>query len=159
MAEHPAPVGPAARMTGMSFPGPSARESGDPRPVSGRQPDLGTDPGRAQPFESLYRAAAGAPAAAYRGTTRHFVPALTPPEEPHPDDTFHWLYRSEPAAGAQAPVLEDSWLSRPESPPLPETPIAFAPRRSHRGWWVALTSLCVLLALGATAVIELGGLG
>ena len=62
--------------------------------------DPGTDPGRPHPYESLYRAPAGAAAQPSRPTPRHFEPALAPPEGA--GNSFGWLFREELARGRPA---------------------------------------------------------
>lgn len=83
----------------MSSSDPGQSPPGADGPEPSHHSDLGTDPGRSQPYESLYRTTSDVPGSSHRTTARHFEPALTPPEEQSdPGDRFHWLYRPEPQA-------------------------------------------------------------
>jgi hypothetical protein len=111
-------------------------------------------------------------ATTHRTTARHFEPALTPPdgEQPDPEDTFHWLYRKEPAAEAAAPVPPT--VDPPGGPPVTMSgsggvpgsgPLALVglrptdpsePRRPrHRVLWLSV--LLVLVLAGAGVVVAL----
>jgi hypothetical protein len=105
-------------------------ESGKNQPVApkvlgppNRDPDLSTDPGRSQPFESLYRSTAAAGGESHRPTARHYEPSLSPPEgQAESGDTFGWLYRRDPeteppAADPQATVATLGVVGF--EPPLP----------------------------------------
>ncbi len=91
-----------------------------------RQPEASTDPGRSQPFESLYRGAAGIPAQAHRVTARHYEPSLSPPEgQAESGDTFGWLYRTGADSPPQPAAVEENPAGLPETRPgtsLPAPP-------------------------------------
>ncbi len=87
----------AVRVVEVSSPDPGPAQPRAQRPALPPESDASTDPGRAQPYESLYRDATDGRPATHRTTPRHFEPALTPPEEQRETgDRFHWLYRPEP---------------------------------------------------------------
>ena len=84
------------------------RTSGSPeRPVPGSSLEPLTDPGHAQPYESLYRSAGG-PSLSHRTTLRHFQPLLSAPEDPEPGDVYRWLYRPEPDPAQPGSAEPDS---------------------------------------------------
>lgn len=128
-----------------------------------------TDPGRSQPFESLYRSTDSGPRS-HRTTARHFEPWLHPPEEePDAGDTFGWLYRKEPEPGEAAPHPPDvpagasPALALETGPAAPAEPQPVSPtslsrpaarrRRRHAGWLVFLLGL--LAAMGVVGVLLL----
>jgi hypothetical protein len=144
----------------MSTPDPRRFESGGVRrPLPAYEFEPGTDPGRVQPFESLYRDPARSPHA-HRPTARHFEPWLTAPEDPSADDTFHWLYRPEPdAATGDEPASSPTGASVTSAEPRPEGPgvlpeagspslMEDSPELPERR-----DTLPLLLALGVTLVV------
>lgn len=139
----------------------------DPTPPAGRagsSPD--TDPGRAHPYESLYRG--GAPDPNARPTPRHYEQALSRPDGTG-EGQFGWLYRPDEAAADQTrvnPALSgpppratappSDRVDLPPAPSLPMQPGAALPppppdrptnRRGH-GWLIALLALLVVVAGG-----------
>jgi hypothetical protein len=133
---------------------PASRRS---RPL--QHPDSGTDPGRAQPYESLYRSAEGVPPTSHRPTARHFEPWLTPPEDAaDSEDTFHWLYRSEPGSAADhhpGPLgnpPEPSHAAAGSAVHIPEHAPPARRRGGRRGGALWLVLVLVLLVAAGVAV-------
>jgi hypothetical protein len=135
------------------------------RPPPSYDFEPGTDPGRVQPFESLYRDAARSQHG-HRTTARHFEPWLTAPEDPSADDTFHWLYRPEPdaatgddAASSPAEAAVTAAEGRPEGPgALPEAGSPSLMRDSteppeRRDTLPLLLALAVTLVVLVTAAV------
>ena len=139
----------------------------DPIPPPGRagsSPD--TDPGRAHPYESLYRGGTGDPSA--RPTPRHYEQALRRPDGTR-EGQFGWLYRPDDATADQTRVnpvlggppprstaLPPDDTDRPPPSGLPMQPAAALPpeppergtaRRGY-GWLIALLALLVVVAGG-----------
>ena len=120
--------------------------------------DPGTDPGRPHPYESLYRAPAGASGQPSRPTPRHFEPALSPPEGA--GDSFGWLFREEPSApevparppsSADIPTVErPPWLPV-DSAPIDSVPVAPVPAKRRRGLSVVMLVLMLAMIAGAGA--------
>src|ERR1700710_2229770 len=99
--------------------------------------DPGTDPGRPHPYESLYRAPAGASAQPSRPTPRHFEPALSPPEGA--GNGFGWLFREEPPEpGAPAGGPSPADIPTREQPAVRVLPV---PEKRHRGLFVVMLVL------------------
>ena len=138
-------------------PKPPARRAGSPPPD--------TDPGRAHPYESLYRG--GTPDPNARPTPRHYEQALSRPDGTG-EGQFGWLYRPDEAAADQtrvnpvgappprASVSPPDFDDRPPAPSLPmqpgaarppEPPGRETPRRGY-GWLIALLALLVVVAGG-----------
>ena len=153
----------------MSVPDPGPSRRGTSRPP--HQADAGTDPGRSQPFESLYRSTASGPRT-HRTTARHFEPWLNPPEEEaDAGDTFGWLYRKEPdpssdadphlpraSAGTSTALTPAPRPATPSAEPQPanvtSAPRSTARRRGrHAGWLVFLLGL--LATMGGVGVLLL----
>jgi hypothetical protein len=115
--------------------------------------DPGTDPGRPHPYESLYRAPAGASAQPSRPTPRHFEPALSPPEGA--GNGFGWLFREEPAQ-TEVPAGQPSPADIPtrEQPAVPGSSV---PAKRRRGLFVVMLVLVlgVIAGAGAGAVVVL----
>lgn len=149
----------------------SVSDPGKPQPgarpgAGSRQPEQGTDPGRAQPYESLYRNPSGQPGRTHRPTARHYEPSLTPPEDQEESgDTFHWLYRSdtEPvreqsgqpaptasAGGSSEPAVIGSTQSfiPPSRGPVPAPDTTTSRRRT-----VLVVVLVLLLVVAAAAIV------
>lgn len=102
--------------------------------LSARQWEASTDPGRSQPFESLYRGPTGIPAQVHRTTARHYEPSLSPPEgQAESGDTFGWLYRAGPGSptspdGPEGTAGLPEGSSVPRLQELPGPPLADQPR-------------------------------
>jgi hypothetical protein len=114
--------------------------------------DFSTDPGRAHPYESLYRNASGEPAKPHRPTARHWEPSLRPPEGEH--QGFGWLYREEPAADPPAEAAGDR-LPDPAQPVGRAEPASAPPPRRFRTGRVVLVvliALVVAMLIGAAVV-------
>ena len=152
----------------MSFPESGRRPPGSAPGAGPGQPDSGTDPGRAQPYESLYRAPEHVSNATHRTTARHFEPWLTPPEgEPQTEDTFHWLYRPEPAGASVAAAPQppapaaESPAAAPvppaEEPPGPAAAVGPPRRGRRRTIWLVVVLAVVLTLVGAAVVAEMAG--
>lgn len=125
-------------------------------------PEANTDPGRQDPYESLYRGASQ-PVRGFRPTPRHFEPSLSPPGGV--DGTFDWLYRpaaqpsaqpsaeaserpgssdpSDPAAAAPPTVIRSARVEPPDAEPAPSA----APPTSGRGRAVLVGVLALLLVV------------
>ena len=143
-----------------------AHPDNDPTLPAGRAgspPD--TDPGRAHPYESLYRGGTGDPEA--RPTPRHYEQALSRPDGTR-EGQFGWLYRPDDTASDQTrlnPVLgappPRSTIPSPDDvdqpprsglpmqpTPLPPEPPDRATSRRGYGWLIALLALLVVVAGG-----------
>ena len=100
-----------------------------------------------------------------------------PEGEPHAEDTFHWLYRLEPAPEPPSAMPVPPRPPAPRDPPAPTTaapaaptrvavpvsPVVPAPRRRRRAMWFVACLVVVAVVAGATIVaaragaIRLGG--
>jgi len=141
-----------------------AHPDNDPTVAGGRpRPSADTDPGRAHPYESLYRGGTGEPAA--RSTPRHYEQALSRPDGTS-EGQFGWLYRPDDAGQDQTrvnPALGGPPSSAPPPDPAarpratglpiqlaarpPEPPDETSTRRGY-GWLIALLALLVVVAGG-----------
>lgn len=84
--------------------------------------DASTDPGQAQPYESLYRGPTDSPNRVHRTTARHYEPSSAPPGEQPPGDTYHWLYRNDEPATIDSPgELADLDAAAPPATSAPKT--------------------------------------
>ena len=141
-----------------------AQPENDPTPPpghAGASPD--TDPGRAHPYESLYRGGNADPST--RPTPRHYEQALSRPDGTR-EGQFGWLYRDDDQAPDQTrvnPVLGGARTvpaaARPVSPPPPAAePVTAMPpqspepprtrKRSGYTWVIALLALILVIAGG-----------
>jgi hypothetical protein len=122
-----------AQPTGSSSPHPRWGESASPDEF-----DPGTDPGRAHPYESLYRGYESGLPEGVRPTPRHYIPSVTRPD------------------GAEAGY---DWLFRDATPPGPTAasapaPLASRPPRWHQRPAVVITAVLLLsLAIGIAVAL------
>lgn len=149
----------------MSYPDPGPEEPGaERRPPHPYPFEQGTDPGRAQPYESLYRGSLPTSAGSHRATARHFEPWLNAPEEePASGDTFHWLYRPDCSTDAteETPDPVPPGRSASVAGDVLGDPVNALPgppgekrRGSRRRVWFVVALVLLLGSVGAAVLVQ-----